>query len=137
MSRDHDARAKLAKLADALMHDIIATPDAEIVAEVGTEGIERARALFAKAKQEVSRQQLLRARAELNGWRSTRTIVSTSFDRTAARARFDKIRSGDTHFDRKMTIAARNGEAPTDPDIDGLINDWADLQRLDGKDKPK
>jgi hypothetical protein len=32
------------------MQDIITTPDAEIVAEVGKEGIERARALFAKAK---------------------------------------------------------------------------------------
>ena len=49
MSQDHDAQAKLAKLADALMQDIIATPDAEIVAEVGKEGIERARALFAEA----------------------------------------------------------------------------------------
>jgi hypothetical protein len=137
MSQDHDARAKLAKLADVLMQDIITTPDAEIVAEVGKEGIERARALFAKAKQEILRQQLLKAKAESNAWKSTRTKDLVSFDRTAARVRFDKIRSGDTEFDRKMTIAARSGEAPTDADIDGVLDDWADLQRLDGKDEPK
>src|SRR5260221_685961 len=85
--------------------------------EARKEGIERARALFAKAKQEILRQQLLKAKAESNAWKSTRTKDLVSFDRTAARVRFDKIRSGDTEFDRKMTIAARSGEAPTDADI--------------------
>lgn len=137
MSRDHDARAKLAKLADALMQDIMATSDAEITAEVGKDGIERARALFGEVKQEMSRQRLLKAQAELKSWRAAQSKQSISFDRTEARRRFSKIRAGDTEFDRKMTIAARNGEAPTDADIDGLIDDWADLHRLDGQDEPK
>jgi hypothetical protein len=137
MSRDHDARAKLAKLADALMQDIMATSDAEITAEVGKDGIERARALFGEVKQEMSRQRLLKAQVELKSWRAAQSKQSISFDRTEARRRFSKIRAGDTEFDRKMTIAARNGEAPTDADIDGLIDDWADLHRLDGQDEPK
>jgi hypothetical protein len=136
MSQDHEVRRKLAKLADALMQDIIETPDADIIAEVGEDGIARARTLFAEAKQEVSRQHLLRAKAESGAWKSAQSKF-ISFDRTVARSRFDKIKAGDPDFDRKMTIAARNGEAPTDRDVDGLIDDWGDLQRLDGKDKPQ
>ena len=137
MSRDHDARAKLAKLADAVMQDIMTTPDGEIIAEVGKDGIERARVLFGEVTQEISKQRLLRARADLESWRVKQSKQSVSFDSAAARSRLGKIRAGDTEFDRKMTIAARKGEAPTDRDIDGLIDDWADLHRLDDQDEPK
>lgn len=137
MSRDHDARAKLAKLANSLIQDIMEMSDSEIVAEVGKDGIERARALFGAAKQKTSRQRLLRAQGELEKWRATESERFKSFDLAEARARFSKIRSGDTEFDRKMTIAARNGETPTNVDVDGLVEDWVDLHRLDGQDEPE
>jgi hypothetical protein len=137
MSQDHDARAKLAKLADALVEDIMATPDSEIIGEVGKDGIERARALFAKAKQELSKQLLVKAKSQFETWKAAHPGDVASFDRAATRARFEKIRRGDEDFDRKMTLAARKGEAPTDADMDGLIDDWVDLQRLDGEDEKK
>jgi hypothetical protein len=34
-----------------------------------------------------------------------------------------------------MTIAARKGKAPTDRDKEGLDEDWADLQQLEGQGK--
>ena len=137
MSQDHDARSKLAKLADALMQDIIETPDAEVVAEIGMNDIERARALFAEVKRELSARLLAKAKIELEAWKSTQRKDLNSFGRSVVRTRFEKIKAGDTDFDRKMTIAARKGEAPTETDIDGLVDDWIDLQRLDGEDEPK
>jgi hypothetical protein len=137
MTRDHDARTKLAKLANSLMEDIMAMPDAEIIAEIGTDGIARARALFGKAKQELSKQLLIDAKSQFEAWKAIESRDVTPFDRAAARARFEKIRRGDAAFDRKITLAARNGEAPTDADMDGLSADWADLQRLDGEDEQK
>jgi len=137
MSQDHEKRAKLDKLADAIMQDIIATSDDEIIAEVGKDDVDRARALFIEVKQELSRKLLAKARTELEDWKSAQGAGRISFDRIEARTRFGKIRADDTDFNRKMTIAARNGEAPTESDIDGLIDDWAELHRLDGEDEPK
>ena len=50
MSGNDQARIKLERLADALMEDILATPDAEIILETGQEAIDRARVIFGKAK---------------------------------------------------------------------------------------
>jgi hypothetical protein len=115
----------------------MATPDAEIVAEIGNDGIQRARSIFDKAKQELSKQLLMNAKSKLEAWHAALSGNVVPLDRTAARVLFDKLRAGDTDFNRKMTLAARHGQAPTDSDVDGLINDWADLQRLDGEDEQK
>jgi hypothetical protein len=130
MSGDDNARTKLIRLADALMVDIIATPDVEIIAEAGQTAIERARVIFGKAK-------MAKTGLDLKLRKDSQSKGVVPFDRATARERFDKIRAGDTEFERKMTLAARNGEAPTDADIDGLSDDLADLQRLDGEDEQK
>jgi hypothetical protein len=133
MSQNHDDRAKLARLADALMQDILATPEADILAEVDDEGIERARTILIEVKMNLSRQLLTKAKAKHEAWRSTQSRSAIPPDRSATRDRFEKIRRGDPEFNQKVTLAARNGKAPTDADVDGLIDDWADLQGLDGE----
>ena len=55
-------------------------------------------------------------------------------DRAAARARFEKIRSRDPELASKMMMAARNGEGLSDKDMEGLLEDLAKLERLDGED---
>jgi hypothetical protein len=134
MSGDHDDRAKLALLADALMEDILSAPDADILAEIDQQGIARARAIIIEVKVNISKRMLSKAKAEHEAWVAAQSHDPIPFDRRAARTRFEQIRRGDPEFDRKFTVAARNGKAPTDTDVEGLIDDWADLQRLDGKD---
>ena len=134
MSQDHDNRAKLARLADALMQDILATPDADIIAEIDQRDIERARAILLEVKATLSKRLLSKAKAEHEAWSTEHARNTVPFDRAAARVRFEQVRRGDPEFNRKMTLAARNGRAPTDQDVEGLVDDWADLQRLDGKD---
>ena len=128
MSDNDKAKIKLERLADALMLDILATPDAEIILETGQEAIDHARAMFGKAKME-------KAKADLESWREAHSKDVVPFDRATARKRFETIRKGDAQFDRKLTMAARNGEAPTDADIDGLSDDLIDLEQLDSKDE--
>lgn len=135
MSQDDTHRAKLARLADALMEDIIATPDADILAEVDRASIERARTILVEVKANLSRKLLGEARAQLEAWRSAQSRDRRLLDRTTARDRFEKILRADPALHQKMTIAARNGRAPTDNDKEGLSEDWADLQRLDDEDK--
>ena len=56
------------------------------------------------------------------------------FDREAARARFEKIRSQDPELASKMLLAARKGEGLSERDMEGLLEDLAKLERLDGED---
>jgi RNA binding exosome subunit len=130
MSNNDKASTKLERLSDALMNDILTTPDAEIILETGQDEIDRARVLFGKVKME-------KAKAELDAWKEAHSKDVIPFDRATARMKFETIRKGDTQFDRKITIAARNGEAPTDGDIDGLSDDLIDLEKLDGEDEQK
>jgi hypothetical protein len=134
MSQDDSNRAKLARLADALVKDIMATSDADIIAEVDRASIERARTILIEVKANLSRRQLADAKAQLEAWRTAQSRDRHSLDRATARDRFEKIRRADPAFNQKMSMAARNGREPTDSDKEGLIEDWADLQRLDEQD---
>jgi hypothetical protein len=134
MSQDENHRAKLTRLADALMEDIIASSDADIIADVDASDIERARTILEDARARVSKQLLGAAKAELDAWRSNQLRAAPLFDRTDARERFEKIRRSDAGFDQKMLLAARNGQAPTDSDKEGLAEDLADLQRWEDED---
>lgn len=137
MSQNDNHRAKLARLADALMQDIIDSSDAEILAEIDIAHITRGRAIFAEVKARVAKQSLAAAKTQLAAWRSLRSRSTRPIDRNEAREHFEKIRRADSDFDRKMLLAARNGKAPTDNDKEGLIDDLADLKGLEDEGTPE
>jgi hypothetical protein len=137
MSRGHDDRVKLARLADAFMQDVLATPDDEIIAEVGQERLGRVRTILIEVKATVAKRALARARDAREAWTASRSADVVSFDRAATQSQFEQLRRRDPAFNHKMMLAARNGKAPTEDDIEGLIGDLEDLKRLDGKDKPE
>ena len=133
MSQDRKAREKLVLLADALMQDILETSDIDIVAEVDREEIDHARTILIEVKMSVSAQLLTKARAQHEAWNVRRLRTTTPLDHSTARDRFEKIKRGDPEFNHKIILAARNGKAPSEADVDGIAEDWADLQRLDGE----
>jgi hypothetical protein len=134
MSQDENHRAKLMRLADALMQDIIASSDADILAEIDVADIEQARIILIEVKTHISKQSLNTAKTQLGAWRSARSRTASPLVLTDARECFDKIRRADPDFNQKMLIAARNGRAPTDNDKEGVVEDLADLQRLEDED---
>jgi hypothetical protein len=135
MSQDENHRAKLLRLADALMQDIIASSDADILAEIDVADIKQARAIFIEAKAHVSKRSLITAKIGIDEWRSARSHSSRPpLALNDARQCFDKIRRADPNFNQKVLLAARNGSAPTDTDKEGLVEDLADLQRLEDED---
>ena len=134
MSQDRTARDKLIQLADAILQDIFETPDGDIVAEVDSADIDRARAIFVEVKMNVSKQLLTKAKAQHEAWGNSRAQNGRSLDRSVARDHFERIRRGDPDLNQKLTLAARNGNSPSESDIAGMADDWADLQRLDGKE---
>ena len=114
-----------------MLQDILETSDADIIAEVDRGDIERARLILVEVKMNVSQRLLAKAKAQHEAWSAGRERTVISFDRSRARDQFERIRRGDPELNHKITMAARNGTAPSDADKDGIAEDWADLQRLD------
>lgn len=134
MSQDNTSRAKLARLADALLEDILAMPNSDILAHVDKASIQQARAVLIEVKTNMSQRVLAEAKDQLDEWRAAQQRHARAFDRAAALDRFEKIRRADPAFSQKVTLAARNSKALTDDDKEALMEDWADLQRLDEQD---
>ena len=135
MSRDHDDHAKLSRLAEAFAESILAMSDDDVLAEVDEERIARVQKIVTDVASNVSKQILSKAKAEREAWAASRSSNVVSLARSGARSEFDQLRRGDHELDQRMTLAARKGKAPTDRDIEGLMSDWEDLKRLDGRDE--
>jgi hypothetical protein len=126
---------KFENLCDAIIEDILSTPDDQIVAETSREEIEGVRAALARAEQETGARILASAKSKGEVWRANARLAVPALERIAHRVRFDKFRAGDMEFETKATLAARKGEKPTDRDLDGLAEDYAELRRLEEDEK--
>jgi hypothetical protein len=101
------------------------------VAETSKEEIESVRAALSRAEQEAGACILASAKSGMETWKANARRPVLTSERTALRARFDKFRTGDREFEKKATLAARKGEKPTDGDLEGLADDFAELRRLE------
>ena len=80
MSRDHDDHAKLSRLAEAFAESILAMSDDDVLAEVGDERIARVQKIVTDVASNVSKQALLKAKAERDAWTASRPsdVVSSA-----------------------------------------------------------
>lgn len=121
---------KLWRLADALIEDVLSASDEEILAELDEDGdvaalkaelagdIEAAKALSGKAK-------LAAARKAVSAERRRRQ-PRERFSPEQARQRLSQALAG-TPASSRLTLAARQGQVVPDEDLEGLIDDAADL----------
>ena len=139
---DRDA---LDRLAEALVEDILDASDQDILAEIREDGGDPAavaagaRALFEKAVATAAKARLAAAKQAVAADRN-QTGVVTPFDPAKARLRLDRIvASDDPETARKLTLAARKGEALSDGDVRGMLEDMEELgilpadERTDGE----
>jgi hypothetical protein len=140
-SRKNQAREQLDRLEDALIESILAASEAELREEMAERGEDPDKCLLhmeqiiAGAKAACGKRRMDRAKSELQAWRAGQAKAPPpKFDREAARARFEKIRSRDPELASKMLLAARKGEGLSEKDMEGLLEDIAKLERLDGED---
>ena len=138
-SRKNPAREQLDRIEDALIESILGASEAELregMAERGEDPdkcLLRMEQIIAGAKAACGKRRMARAKSELQKWRAGQP-KTLKFDREAARARFEKIRSQDPELASKMLLAARKGEGLSERDMEGLLEDLAKLERLDGED---
>jgi hypothetical protein len=128
---DKKRRGALIRLADALVEDMLATSDQEIVAEfIETQGepsknAEAMRALFEKSVLETNKNRLRAAQAGLAADRATPTstkIVSMANVRDRLRRALATCPP-----DMRLTLAARNESELSDADVLGMLQDLEEL----------
>jgi len=134
------AQEELERIEDAFLDSLLNASGDELREEITAAGIDpdsciaEVDATIAAAKAEYARNRLEEARAELAAWRKRDAKANgTALD--AARAKLDRIRSGDPELDKKMMLAARKGEGLSDSDMEGLLEDLAALEELERGDE--
>jgi hypothetical protein len=75
-----------------------------------------------------------RTRSELAHAKARLASSSNLRDRSGAASRFEKIRSGDADLSSRMMMAARKGKGLSEKDIEGILEDLDDLEKLEKGD---
>lgn len=137
--KKNPASEQLERIEDALTEAILNSSEAELREDMKARGedpdkcLAEIDSLIARANAVSAERRFERAKSELQDWRAGKGKV-VEFDRDATRARFEKMRASDPELASKMLMAARNGQALSDSDIEGMLEDLARLERLDGED---
>ena len=132
-------RNALARLADALVDDILNASDEEVLAEAEEDGIDPAkfaghlREVFERAATEACKAKLATARRGATNARRTGARI-VRIDPADARRRYDAMIAQDPELTKKLTLAARKGEGQSERDIDSTIEDLAELGAFDEED---
>ena len=128
--------AGLANLEDAMLQNLLETSEEDLRAEVIEEGgspdalVAMMRARLAAATEECTRLRLEDAKAGHEAFRAGAEAKVVPFDLARQRERLDAMRRG-TPAAPGMTMAARKGQGLSEHDEKGLLEDLADLDRLD------
>ncbi len=124
--------AALDRLADALVDDILNASDEDILAEITEEYGDPARiaaemrALFERTVLEAGKAKLALAKQAAAEARQKGATV-LSIDPAEARRRYERMTAN-------LTLAARKGEGQSERDVDGAIEDLAELGAFDEED---
>jgi len=136
-------RNELDRIADALIEDILATPDEEIIAEAredyGDPGrvADEVRAVYERAGLVVGKGKLQAAKAAMASARASCSHGPLGFvDIASARHFLARIAANDPDIDQRITLAARNLDDLSDNDVIGMINDLRELGVLQEGDDP-
>lgn len=144
MTRKFENRPDLFKLADALVDDLMALSDEELLNEV-REGAADPEVLANELRQKIearivtdNKARLAKARAEINATRAARTssgVVSLPLARK--QQIIGLFAANDGQLRQRLTMAARKGEGASEREVDDILRDLLDLGAIDDKGEPR
>ena len=132
------AREKVARMDDIVMDELFSLSDEELLLEAKKEGVDVAavgaagRLAFEQAKQAVGRKRLALIRQQIV---EDKRRTPTPFDRGKAQSEVRAIIARNREAQSKLTMAARNESGDQGDDMDGIIDDFAELGAIKRGDK--
>jgi hypothetical protein len=127
-------KTRLEQIDELIINEILATPDNEIVQEVGKSDIAAGRAALQGAEARIGQRRFEAARAQLEASKAAARVVP--IDNASAKAAKARLLASDPALRGKLTLAARNAAVGEGDDDEGLVDDLAELER-DASDKDK
>lgn len=128
--------SELERIEDALVDSLLDASGEDLRREIVDLGGSTDDAVIARVDETIrsaraasARRRLEQAKSELAAWRTGQR--PTRAEREAAQARLGRLRSGQVDADAPMMMAARKGEGLSESDEQGLIEDLAELERLE------
>ena len=140
MTVDKSDRVALLRVVDALVEDILNTPDQDIMSEAAQDHADPAavaaqtRSLFDKAAALAGRSRLAAAKKALAA--RVPAGSGTRLDPAAARHRLEGILGSKPGTAGRLTLAARNGQGLSDADVNSMLDDLAELGISPEPDEP-
>lgn len=144
MTHKPDDMPDLFQFADALVDDLMALSDEELLREVrkdGTDPDALAKELREKIEARITtdnRVRLARAREELNAARTARAssgVVSLPLARK--QQILGQFAANDGQLRQRLTMAARKGEGASEREVDDILRDLLDLGAIDDEGNPR
>lgn len=128
-----DAQDALRRLADSLAEDILSASDREVL-EGATEiygdphklAAEMLK-LFEQTANEQGKAKLAAARVAVSAGRHRQVSHVRRMGAAEARQLFQQIIATDPEAARRLTLAARKGEEPSDEDVQSMLEDFEEL----------
>jgi len=130
----------LKRLEEALVDSILNMSESELDAEMREMNLDpkdvaaRTKAAVDRGVISANKASLVHARTQLAGAKSSLSVSAASRDRAGALARFEKMKVGDTELPSSMMMAARKGQGLSEEDIEGVLEDLDDLEKLEKGD---
>ncbi len=144
MTRKAGNKPDLFQLADALVDDLMALSDEELLNEV-REGGADPEALASELREKVeariaagNKARLAKAREEINATRAARAssgVVSLPLARK--QQIIGLFAANDGQLRQRLTMAARKGEGASEREVDDILRDLLDLGAIDDKGDPR
>lgn len=144
MTRKPDSKPDLFQFADALVDDLMALSDQELLNEVREDGIDpEALAMDLRDQIEAriaadNKARLARAREEMNAARAYRAssgVASLPLGRK--QQILGQFAANDGQLRQRLTMAARKGEGASEREVDDILRDLLDLGAIDDEGNPR
>jgi len=127
-----DDKEKLERLQDVVIEEFLAMSPEEVMGFTTPEDLESIKSNLADAIAAAGRARLARARAAAEKDARRPRLVGAAGGADALR----QARGSDADFDRKLTLAARNGSASYEADQSGIEEDLDELRRWEEDGDP-
>lgn len=142
MTKKPETGDALHALADTLVDDLMSLTDAELLAEARNDGVDpeaeaaELRSQIAAAMVQSGKARLQAAKAALKQAQAQSMSAASPLriqDRSRVLAQFA---GNDERLSSRLTMAARNGEAATDRELESIMRDLRDLRAIDDEGNP-